>query len=391
MPQFKGNIKSKLPQVGTTIFAIMSGLANEVGAINLSQGFPGFDVAPELISLVNKYMKKGLNQYAPMPGVPILRERLAEKMEKMYSIRYNPETEITITAGGTQALYAAIAAFITEGDEVIIFEPCYDSYIPAIELAGGIPVHVQLQPPLYGIDWNEVKKLINHRTKMIMINTPQNPTGTILSASDLLHLEKLTNSSDIIVLSDEVYEHIIFDGYEHQSVAMYPKLAERSLIVYSFGKTFHATGWKSGYCIGPENLMKEFRKVHQFMVFSVNTPLQHALAEYLLDENNYNGLSKFYQEKRDYFQSLLKDSAFEILPCYGSYFQLLDYSAITIAKDTEFAISLTKEHAVASIPISVFYNKPIDNKLLRFCFAKENDQLEKAAEYLCKIKPHNEK
>ncbi len=391
MPQFKGNIKSKLPKVGTTIFAIMSGLANEVGAINLSQGFPGFDVAPELISLVNKYMKKGLNQYAPMPGVPLLRERLAEKMEKMYSIRYNPESEITITAGGTQALYAAISAFITEGDEVIIFEPCYDSYIPAIELAGGIPIHVQLQPPLYGIDWNEVKKLINHRTKMIMINTPQNPTGTILNANDLLHLEKLTDSSDIIILSDEVYEHIIFDGYEHQSVAMYPKLAERSLIVYSFGKTFHATGWKSGYCIGPENLMKEFRKVHQFMVFSVNTPLQYALAEYLLDEKNYNGLSKFYQEKRDYFQDLLKGSAFKILPCYGSYFQLLDYSAITNDKDTEFAIRLTKEHAVASIPISVFYNKPIDNKLLRFCFAKENDQLEKAAAHLHNIKPYNEK
>ncbi len=387
MPLYNGNIKSKLPKVGTTIFAIMSGLATEVGAINLSQGFPGFDVAPELISLVDKYMKKGLNQYAPMPGVPLLRERLAEKMEKLYSIRYNPDTEITITAGGTQALYAAITAFISEGDEVIIFEPCYDSYVPAIELAGGIPIHVHLQPPAYGIDWEEVKKLINHNTRMIMINTPQNPTGTILNADDLLQLEKITEGSDIIVLSDEVYEHIIFDGNEHQSVARFPKLADRSLIVFSFGKTFHATGWKSGYCIGPENLMKEFRKVHQFIVFSVNTPLQHALAEYLSNENNYLGLNNFYQEKRDYFQKLVKGSEFKILPCYGSYFQLLDYSSITDEKDTEYAIRLTKENGVASIPVSVFYNEPIDHKLLRFCFAKENDQLEKAAEYLHKIKP----
>jgi len=387
MPLYNGNIKSKLPKVGTTIFAIMSGLATEVGAINLSQGFPGFDVSPELINLVDKYMKKGLNQYAPMPGVPILRNRLAEKMEKLYSIQYNPETEITITAGGTQALFAAITAFIHEGDEVIIFEPCYDSYVPAIELAGGIPIHVHLNPPTYQIDWSEVKKLINHKTKMIMINTPQNPTGTILNANDLIQLEKLTSGSDIIILSDEVYEHIIFDGHEHQSVARFPKLAERSLIVYSFGKTFHATGWKAGYCIGPENLMKEFRKVHQFMVFSVNTPLQHALAEYLENESNYLVLPTFYQEKRDYFQQLIKGSAFKILPCSGSYFQLLDYSCITDEKDTEYAIRLTKEHSVASIPVSVFYNTPIDHKLLRFCFAKENDQLEKAAEYLHKIKP----
>ena len=386
MPEYKGALKSKLPKAGTTIFTIMSGLANEVGAINLSQGFPNFDVSPELVRLMNKYMKEGFNQYAPMQGVLKLRERIAEKMSTLYSASYHPEKEITITAGGTQALYTAITAIIREGDEVIVLEPAYDSYVPAIVLAGGIPIHVHLQAPDFRINWNEVKKLINQRTRMIIINTPQNPTGSILTAKDMQQLEKITLNSDIIILSDEVYEHIIFDGYEHQSIARYPKLAERSFIVYSFGKTYHATGWKMGYCLAPEKLMTEFRKVHQFQVFSVNTPLQHALAEFMLNTNHYAGLNTFYQQKRDYFLKLLMDSKFKPLPCSGSYFQLLDYSKITKEKDTEYAIRLTKEAGVASIPISVFYNVPIDNKVLRFCFAKDNATLEMAAERLRAVK-----
>ena len=385
MPQFKGVIKSKLPKAGTTIFSIMSGLANETGAINLSQGFPNFEVSPELIVLYHKAMKDGHNQYAPMQGLIGLRERIAQKMSDRYTAVYNPETEITITAGGTQAIYTAIAAVVHEGDEVIIFEPAYDSYAPAIELCGGIPIHVHLNPPDYRINWAAVKKLITQRTRMIMINTPHNPTGSILTAKDMQQLEKIIHSTDIVVLSDEVYEHIIFDGYEHQSVARFPKLAERSFIVYSFGKTFHATGWKTGYCLAPKELMTEFRKVHQFMVFSVNTPLQHALAAFLKDNKNYSGLELFYQEKRDYFLSLIKKSKFKPLSCVGSYFQLLDYSKISDMKDTDYAIKLTKENGVASIPISVFYNVPVDNKLLRFCFAKDNATLEKAAERLCSI------
>lgn len=386
MSSFKGVIKSKLPSAGTTIFAIMSGLANECGAINLSQGFPNFDVSAKLIELVNQSMKKGFNQYAPMPGILPLRERISEKMQNLYGANYNPDTEITITAGGTQAIYTAITALIHEGDEVIVFEPAYDSYVPAIELAGGIPVHVHLQPPNYKINWEEIKRLINPRTKMILINSPQNPTGTILEEEDLIKLEKLVHGTDIIILSDEVYEHIIFENKKHQSVARFPNLAERSLVVFSFGKTFHATGWKCGYCIGPANLMKEFRKVHQFMVFSVNTPLQYALAEFMQDKNNYSGIENFYEEKRNYFRKLMEGSLFKVLPCYGSYFQLLDYSALSREKDTDYAIRLTKENGVASIPVSVFYNEPVDHHLLRFCFAKDNSTLEQAAEKLLKVK-----
>lgn len=382
---FKGDIKSKLPKAGTTIFAIMSGLANEHKAINLSQGFPNFPVSEALISLVNQHMRNGANQYAPMPGVITLRERIAEKIEKLYSAKYNPDTEITITAGGTQAIFTAINAVIKDGDEVIIFDPAYDSYAPSVILAGGMPIHYDLKAPDYAVDWNAVKKLITKQTRMIMINTPHNPTGAILTAKDMLQLEKLTNGSNIIVLSDEVYEHIIFDGYEHQSVCRYPKLAERSFVVYSFGKTFHATGWKTGYVLAPENLMTEFRRVHQFNVFAANTPLQHAFADYMKDESSYAGLDKFYQSKRDRFQQLIASSRFKIMPCFGSYFQLLDYSAITDEKDTEYAIRLTKENGIASIPVSVFYQRAIDNKLLRFCFAKDDETLERAAEQLCKI------
>jgi len=385
MTHFPNSITTKLPQVGTTIFAVMSQLANETKAINLSQGFPDFQCSKKLISLVNKYMKKGHNQYAPLEGIMPLREAIVEKMENMYSVKYDPTTEINITAGATQALYTAITALIKEGDEVIIFEPAYDCYVPAIQLNGGVPIYAQLKSPDYHIDWNEVRKLISQRTRMIILNTPHNPTGSILTAADMQKLEKLTKGTEIVILSDEVYEHIIFDGYEHQSIARYPKLVERSIIVYSFGKTFHATGWKLGYCLAPENIMKEFRKAHQFVVFTCNTPIQHALAEFISDKENYEYIGEFYQEKRNYFCDLIKASKFELLPCSGSYFQALDYSHITDEKDTEYAIRLTKESGVASIPMSVFYHQPVDNNILRFCFAKEKRTLEKAAEKLCKI------
>ncbi len=382
---FKGDIKSKLPKAGTTIFTIMSGLANQYNAINLSQGFPNFQVSEALISLVNQYMRKGANQYAPMPGVQALREQIAAKVEKRYTAKYNPDTEITITAGGTQAIYTAIQAMVKESDEVIIFDPAYDSYAPSVLLAGGNPIHYDLKAPDYSVDWNAVKKLITKNTRMILINTPHNPTGAILTAKDMMMLEKLTHGSNIIILSDEVYEHIIFDGFEHQSVCRFPKLAERSFVVYSFGKTFHATGWKTGYVLAPENLMTEFRRVHQFNVFAANTPIQHALADFMKDESTYSGIEQFYQQKRDRFQQLVASSRFKIMPCSGSYFQLLNYAAITDEKDTEFAIRLTKEFGVASIPVSVFYQRGLDNKLLRFCFAKDDETLERAAEKLCTI------
>jgi len=364
----------------------MSALAAEQKAINLAQGFPDFSCSPKLIDLVHHYMNQGMNQYAPMPGVMKLREKIAEKTEALYSAVYNPDTEITITPGGTHALYAAITAFVGEGDEVVIIEPCYDSYVPAIQLNGGRPVFVELKYPDYKVDWNEVKKLITYKTKMIIINTPHNPTGITLNAQDMMKLEKIVKNQDVIILSDEVYEHILFDGLEHQSVARYPGLAERSIIVSSFGKTYHTTGWKMGYVVAPANLMVEFRKVHQFMCFSANTPIQHALADFLDDRTAYLELSAFYQAKRDYFQKLIKGSKFKLFPCEGSYFQLLGYQKITQEKDTDFAVRLTREYKVASIPTSVFYHKKTDNQVLRFCFAKEKETLEKAAEQLQKVK-----
>lgn len=382
---YPNSINSKLPNVGTTIFTIMSKLATDNNAINLSQGFPDFSCNEELIGLVNKHMLKGNNQYAPMAGLMSLREIIAEKTEDIYSAKYDPETEITITAGGTQAIFTAISAMIREGDEVIIFEPAYDCYKPAIELNGGKTIYLQLKAPLYAIDWEEVKKVINYRTKMIIINTPHNPTGSIMTAGDMAKLEKLTKGTDIVIVSDEVYEHIIFDGYEHQSVARFPKLAERSFIISSFGKTYHATGWKMGYCVAPKKLMVEFRKVHQFVVFCVNTPIQYALAEFLKNKKNYLGLGSFYQKKRDYFNKMIKNSNFKLEPASGTYFQLLNYSEISKEKDSNFAIRLTKEFGIASIPVSMFYHHSIDNKMLRFCFAKKEETLEKAAEILNKI------
>jgi methionine aminotransferase len=378
-------ISSKLPNAGTTIFSIMSGLANETGAINLSQGFPNFQVSPALIELVNDAMKSGNNQYAPMQGLLPLRERISEKIALMYGGNYHPDSEITITAGGTQAINTALLATIHPGDEVIIFEPAYDSYAPSVELAGGKVIPITLLPPTYQIPWNEVKEKISNKTKMIMINSPHNPSGSILSKSDIEELDTITKNTNIIILSDEVYEHIIFDGKQHESIAKYPTLRDRSLLIYSFGKTFHATGWKMGYCVGSAYLMVEFRKVHQFQVFSANTPLQVALATYLKNPDNYSGLESFYQRKRNLFQSLVKDSNFKFLNCSGSYFQLLDFSKITDEKDTDFAKRLTIEHGVASIPLSVFYTDKIDNKLLRFCFSKDDDTLKRAADKLNKV------
>lgn len=362
----------------------MSALATEHGAINLSQGFPDFDISEDLIELVHQAMRKGFNQYAPMPGILSLRECIAEKTQSLYNSTYHPETEITITSGATQAIYTAITAFIRKGDEVIIFEPAYDSYLPAIDLAGGIPVLLELIAPTYTIDWLEVKKAVNAKTKMIIINSPQNPSGSYLSQSDMFELEKICTDTNIIIISDEVYEHIIFDGLKHESVMKHPRLAERSFAVFSFGKTYHTTGWKTGYCLAPAPLMKEFRKVHQYIVFSSNTFIQHALAEYMKNKN-YLELGAFYQSKRDYFNRLIKDSKFIFTPANGSYFQCLNYSSITSESDKDFAIRLTKEYGVAGIPLSSFYKKGTDNKVLRFCFAKKESTLEQAAERLCKV------
>jgi len=377
------NFTPKLPDVGTTIFTVMSALAREHNAINLSQGFPDFACDPLLVELTHQYMQQGYNQYAPMAGLPALRERIAEKCALLYATHLDPDTEITITAGGTQALYTAISAFVHPTDEVIVFEPCYDSYLPAIRANGGIPIPIALQAPDFGIPWDEVRQRISPRTRMIIINTPHNPSGTILTAKDLQQLDQLTADTDILVLSDEVYEHIIFDGQAHQSVLRYPNLRQRSLAVYSFGKTLHATGWKIGYCIAPPNLSREFRAIHQFLVFSVNTPLQYAIADYLSLPTRYTELPHFFERKRDLFLQLIAGSRFTYQQARGSYFQLLDYSAISSMPDTEFARYLTQHIGVAAIPISVFYsqNKP-QQSVLRFCFAKQDSTLHQAAECL---------
>ena len=385
MISYKNLINSKLPNVGTTIFTTMGKLAQENKAINLSQGFPDFSCSDKLVELVNHYMKSGFNQYAPMQGVLPLREQISTIVEDLYKTSYNPDSEITVTAGATQAIYTAISAFVKEEDEVIVFEPAYDCYTPAIEMNGGTPIFVQLNPKDFSIDWNAVKKIINHRTRMIIINSPHNPSGTVLSAKDMAELEKLTNDTDIIILSDEVYEHMCFTTESHQSVARYKGLADRSILVSSFGKTVHTTGWKIGYVCAPSNLMTEFRKVHQFLVFAVNHPIQLALADFLKDRDTYLEVKNFYKQKRDYFIKLIKGSKFSYEQSTGTYFQLLKYDGISNEKDVDFAIRLTKEHKLASIPLSVFYHENIDNKLLRFCFAKKDETLEKAAEILCKL------
>src|ERR1700742_861654 len=379
------SINSKLPQAGTTIFTVMSALANEVGAVNLSQGFPDYDTSPELIELVNKAMKNGYNQYAPMAGHMPLREEISKKTEKLYGTYYNPDTEITITAGGTQAIYTAIATVIHPNDEVIIFEPAFDCYAPAIKVAGGIVKSLELEQPDYKINWEMVKRLINNRTRMIILNSPHNPTATILQKQDIEELSAIVKNQDILILSDEVYEHLIYDGQPHLSMCRYPELQQRSFVIASFGKPFHATGWKVGYCMAPAVLMQEFRKVHQFLVFSVNAPIQVAIAEYLKNEQTYLGLGKFFQEKRDYFRKGLENSRFELLPCSGSYFQSVRYGKISDEKDADLAIRLTKEIGVASIPVSAFYNNNTDHHVLRFCFAKRQETLDKAVDRLIKV------
>jgi len=382
---FNGVVTSRLPHAGTSIFAVMSGLANEVGAINLSQGFPDFPISMDLVDRVHHYMQKGFNQYAPMPGVLALREAIAAKAKDTFAITYDPASEITVTAGATEAIFCVITAMIHPGDEAIIIEPAYDSYAPAVELSGGIVRYSSLRVPDYTVNWPEVESLINSRTKMIMINTPHNPTGSVLAAADLQHLDRITRNTNIVVMSDEVYEHLIFDGIRHESVCYYPELASRSFVIGSFGKTFHTTGWKTGFIMAPAVLMTEVRKVHQFVVFASNTPVQYAVADYLAVKQNYMQLPVFYQQKRDFFTGLIKDSRFKIIPSYGTYFQLLDYSAISEEKELDFAIRLTKEYGVASVPVSPFYHDKQDNKVLRFCFAKTEETISKAAEILCTI------
>ena len=385
MPVYPNHIVSKLPAVGTTIFTVMSRLAQEHNAINLSQGFPDYDCDPALQDLVTKYMREGLNQYPPMAGVPQLREAVAHKVLALYGASYDPEHEITVTPGATYAIFTAIATLVHPGDEVIVFEPAYDSYVPSIELQGGKAVYVGLKFPDYHVDWEEVRRAITRKTRMILVNTPNNPTASVFSAADMRALEKITHGTDIVILSDEVYEHIVFDGAQHQSAARFPGLAERSFVVSSFGKTYHVTGWKMGYCLAPRELMSEFRKVHQFNVFTCNTPVQHALAGFMRHPEHYLGLAAFYQKKRDYFRDRLRESRFTLLPSAGTYFQSVRYDDITDENDADFAMRLTREHGIAAIPLSAFYHDPPGHKVLRFCFAKKEETLLKGTEILRRI------
>lgn len=379
------SLNSKLPNTGTSIFAVMSGLAIEHNAINLSQGFPDFPISEELIDRVTYYMKEGYNQYAPMPGVISLRKSISEMFEYNHNSYYNPDIEITVTAGATQALFTAISAFIHKGDEAIILEPAYDSYAPAVELNGGRVKRSKLLFPEYKINREEIAALVTGKTRLLIINSPHNPTGSLLQKEDMEFIQKLCKGTDIIVISDEVYEHLIFEKHQHESACRFDDLKKRSIIIGSFGKTFHATGWKTGFALAPEYLMKEFRKVHQFTVFASNTPIQYAIADYIKKPENYNYLGDFFQKKRDIFVNALAASKFKPLTCLGTYFQLLDYSQISEEKELDFAKRLTIEHGIASVPVSPFYKYGEENQSLRFCFAKEESTILKAAEILCKI------
>lgn len=379
-------LRSKQPHVGTTIFTVMSKLAADCGALNLSQGFPNFDASPRLTELVAHYLRRGFNQYAPMAGVPVLREAIARKTADVYSVGYHPETEVTVVSGATEALYAAITAVVHPGDEVLLFEPCYDSYAPAVELNGGVPVYVTLSPETgYHIDWTAAKARISEKTRLIVLNTPHNPTGACLTRADLDALADLTRGTDILLLSDEVYEHILFDGRSHHSLLTHPELRERSFVCGSFGKTFHVTGWKIGYCLAPKELTTEFRKAHQWITFSTITPVQYALADFLAEPEHYLEVPQFYQRKRDLFLDCLRGSRFTYTPAEGSFFQTVFYGAITDEPDYNLAVRLTKEIGVASIPVSVFYNRKTDHRILRFCFAKDDETLKVAAERLCRL------
>lgn len=378
-------INSKLPAVGTTIFTVMSALATEHKAINLGQGFPDFPMNDELIAKVNEAMQHGYNQYAPMPGLITLREALAEKIQLLYNNAINPDTEITITPGGTYAIYSALTTIIQKGDEVIVFEPAYDSYIPNIEINGGIAVTVPLTYPDYKIDWQLVRNNITERTKAIIINSPHNPTGSVIDKQDIEELKSIVAGTEIFIISDEVYEHLIYDQLQHESILKYPELFERSFVCFSFGKTYHCTGWKLGYCVAPASFMKEYRKVHQFNCFSCFTPAQVALAEYLKNKEAYLSLPSLMQQKRDYFIELMKDTKFDLLTTHGSYFVCASYNRISNEADKDLAVRLTKEVAVATIHLSAFYRNGKDDKALRFCFSKNNQTLEMAVERLRKI------
>jgi len=374
-------IASKLPHLGTTIFTVMSQMASEYKAINLSQGYPDFDVPEPLLALMIKYLNAGMNQYPPMTGVPYLRQQIAVKVENLYDCKVDSETEITVTSGATEALFVAIQATIQADDDVIVFDPVYDSYEPAIQLAGGRAIHVPLDDQ-FNINWDLVRAAMTSRTRMIIVNSPHNPSGSTLKSDDLDQLQALTEDTNIIVLSDEVYEHMVFNGLPHESILTRPKLKQRAFVVSSFGKTYHATGWKVAYCIAPEALSKEFRKVHQYVTFTTHTPTQWALAEYMESHpEHYLELPQFYQAKRDLFLEEMKDSRFRLSPSQGTYFQLADYGEISDKSDVEFANWLTQEMGVAAIPISVFYEKPVSGRHVRFCFAKDDSTIKAA----CKI------
>lgn len=379
-------LPSKLPAVGTTIFTVMSQLAADCGAINLSQGFPDFPVPRALLDLVARNLLEGRNQYAPMAGVPALREAIASKTLALYGRTTDPDTEITVTSGATEALFCAIQACVGQEDEVIVFDPAYDAYEPAVTLAGGRTIHVPLRAPAYTVDWDRVRDRLSARTRAIVLNSPHNPTGAVLGPADLAALADLVGDGPIQLIADEVYEHIIFDGRQHESLLRYPALADRSFVVSSFGKTCHATGWKVGYCIAPRKLMTEFRKIHQFVQFCVVTPIQWALAEFLESApEHYLGLADFYQGKRDQFAHLLRGSRFRLSPSKGTYFQLADYGEISSEHDVEFAKRITREAGVASIPVSVFCAAPGTQRVVRFCFAKDTATLARAAEILCQL------
>lgn len=378
-------IDSKLKNIGTSIFAVMTKLANEKNALNLSQGFPDFDISKRLIELVTHYMKLGKNQYAPMPGVAELRKIIAKKIEKIYNCQYDFENEITITAGATQALYTAISVLINPGDEAIIFEPAYDSYSPSVIANGGKPIFIPLEAPEFSISWKKVNQAVTQKTKLIIINSPHNPTGAIIGQTDLVELENVVKDKNIFIISDEVYEHIVFDNQKHISICESSLLREKSFIISSFGKTFHTTGWKIGYCAAPKILTDELRKLHQFIVFAVNTPIQYAYADFLKDDNNYLSVNSFYQKKRDKFLEIISNTKFKPLRSNGTYFQLLDYSEISDKDDFNFCIELIDRIGVAAIPLSPFYSKPNENKLIRICFAKRDEVLIEAGKRMGKL------
>ena len=378
-------IQSKLPDVGTTIFTVMSALATEHHAVNLGQGFPDYEMSGELIALVNDAMKAGHNQYVPMQGYMPLREALADKTKYLYHTSVEPDSQITVTPGGTYAIYTALTTVLRPGDEVIIFEPAYDSYIPNVEVNGAIPVLIDLKFPEYRIDWAEVRKKISPKTKMIMLNSPHNPTGAVLLEEDIHELRSIVKDTNIFICSDEVYEHLIFDNIAHQSILRYPDLLERSFVCFSFGKVYHCTGWKLGYCISSPALTKEFRKIHQFNCFSCNTPAQVGLSKFLANKDSYLSLPVFMQQKRDYFLELMKETRFGMLQSHGSYFICATYDRISNESDKDFSIRITKQYGVTTIPVSVFYRSGADNKVVRFCFAKKKETLEAAVEKLARI------